>query len=322
MARTIAGVLRGGTSSEYDLSLKTGANILSSLPEDRFDVRDIFIDKRGYWHQRGMSVDPARALSQIDVVLNGLHGGVGEDGTVQRILEQAGIPYTGSRPLASGLSLNKIRARDILKHAGLRIPQSVWFALDDGFPTLDMARSVFSIFGPPYVVKPPSEGASNGIIVADTIAQLPDAIADVLEGFGFALVEQFIRGAQATVAVIEQYRDEDLYALPPALVALPEGDRMLSRQHNDNMSHHYVVPSPFDRGQKKMLTDAAKQAHRALGLSHFSRSDFIVTPNAVYLLETNALPGLYKGAAMPQMLESVGSSVSEFLEHAVSLARA
>ncbi len=78
MARTAVGILRGGTSSEYDLSLKTGAVMLGALPEDRYDMRDIFVDKRGYWHLRGIPADPSRILSQLDVVLNALHGGIGE----------------------------------------------------------------------------------------------------------------------------------------------------------------------------------------------------------------------------------------------------
>src|SRR5277367_6763879 len=96
MTRTIVGVLRGGTSSEYELSLKTGATMLAALPEEHYDTRDIFIDKRGIWHLRGMPVAPHRALQQVDVVLNGLHGGMGEDGTVQRFLDKTGIPYAGA----------------------------------------------------------------------------------------------------------------------------------------------------------------------------------------------------------------------------------
>ena len=95
----MVGVLRGGTSSEYDLSLKTGAAMIAALPEDRFAVRDIFIDRAGVWHVRGIPIAPMRALSQVDVVLNGLHGGVGEDGSVGRVLEHSGVPYAGSRPL-------------------------------------------------------------------------------------------------------------------------------------------------------------------------------------------------------------------------------
>src|SRR3989338_4337184 len=111
MARLSVGILRCGTSSEYDLSLKSCAAMLAALSPDRYDARDIFIDKRGYWHLRGAPVDAARALAQIDVVLNALHGGVGEDCTVQRILELACVPYAGARGQAAALSLNKVRGR-------------------------------------------------------------------------------------------------------------------------------------------------------------------------------------------------------------------
>src|SRR3989338_8932936 len=131
MSRTIVGVLRGGTSSEYDLSLRTGAAMLSSLPEEKYDTRDIFIDKRGYWHLRGTPVTPARALAQVDVVLNALHGGVGEDGSVVRILERAGVPYVGARPSASAMTLNKIRAREALQKANIRMPRAVSFTLSN-----------------------------------------------------------------------------------------------------------------------------------------------------------------------------------------------
>src|SRR3989338_7805591 len=97
MSRTIVGILRGGTSREYNLSLKTGAAMLSALPEEKYDARDILVDKNGVWHSRGIPIDSSRALAQIDVVINGLHGGVGEDGTVQRVLDRAGVAYAGSR---------------------------------------------------------------------------------------------------------------------------------------------------------------------------------------------------------------------------------
>lgn len=315
------GVLRGGTSGEYDLSLKTGAVMLSGLPEDRYDTRDIFIDKRGYWHMRGVPADPARILSQIDVVLNGLHGGVGEDGSVQRMLERAGVPYTGARPLAAAFSLNKIRAREILDKAGVRIPRGMWFSLEDDFTTGEMAKNVFTIIGPPYIVKPPSEGASLGIRIAQALNDLPDAIGDVLDAYGTALIEEFIIGEDATVGIIENFRNEDLYVLPPVHVILPEGSRIYEPHHHAQALAHHAVPSNFSMGQKKLLADAARTAHRALDLSHFSRADFIVTPRAAYLLEVNAIPGLYNGAAFPKMLESVGSSVPEFLEHSIKLAR-
>lgn len=319
MTRTIVGVLRGGTGSEYNLSLKTGAAMMAALPEERYDVRDILIDRAGTWHLRGQPATPARALAQLDVVLNAIHGGIGEDGTVQRMLRRASVPYAGSAPHSSSISLNKIRAREVLGKAGIRMPRAVTFSLDNGLNTAEMARAVFEQFGPPYVVKPPSEGASKGLVVAGTIVELPDSIGDVLDAYGSVLIEEYILGDEASVGVIESFRGEDLYALPPAHVHR-EMRHIHHNLHEMGLLRH-SVPSRFSYGHKLSLENVAKSAHVALGLSHFSRSDLIVTPRAVYLLETNSVPGLYPSATFPAMLESVGSSVREFVEHAVHLAR-
>ena len=320
MVRTSVGILRGGTSSEYELSLKTGAAMLAALPETQYDTRDIFIDKRGYWHLRGIPSDAMRALSQVDVVLNALHGGIGEDGTVQRILERAGVPYAGARPQSAALSLNKIRAREVLQQAGIRMPRAVSFTLGNALSTGEMSQLVFSQFGPPYVIKPAQEGGSNGIRMAMTLLELPDALGDVLDAFGAALVEQYIRGEEASAGVIEDFRGQELYALPPAHVVMPHGARHLQFAHHQEGSLRHNVPSNFSHDQKQAIADLARAAHRALGLSHFSRADIILTPRTAYLLEVNAIPGLYPGASFRPMLESVGSSVQEFLEHAIKLA--
>ena len=146
MARTTVGILRGGTSSEYNLSLKTGAAMMAALPEERYETRDILIDKNGVWYMRGTPVTPARALSQIDVALNALHGGVGEDGTVVRLLQRSGVPFAGARALPSAVALNKILAREILQKAGIRMPRAVIFSLKDNFDTTQMAKMVFDRF--------------------------------------------------------------------------------------------------------------------------------------------------------------------------------
>ena len=320
MSRTIVGVLRGGTSREYNLSLKTGASMLASLPEERYETRDILIDKNGVWHSRGIPMNAPRALAQIDVVLNGLHGGVGEDGTVQRLLRESGVAYAGSRASGAGLSLNKIRARDTLRKAGLRVPRGVSFTLSSGLNTAEMAQTVFSQFGPPYIVKPTSEGASHGIHFAINLHELLDAIGDVLDAYGAALIEQYIQGAEASVGVIEDFRGQEMYVLPPARVIFPAEDKFLTHHVHENATAKYECPSNFTREEKLAIEEMARAAHRALGLSHFSRADIINTRRGPYMLEVNALPGLYAGASLPVMLEAVGSSTGEFLEHAIVLA--
>ncbi len=112
-----------------------------------------------------------------------------------------------------------------------------------------------------------------------------------------------------------------MYALPPARVIYPEEAPFLHFDHHVAGQISHMVPSDFSDMDKKALIDATRAAHRALGLSDFSRADFIVTRRGPYLLEVNALPGLHEHAAFPQMLESVGSSVKDFLMHAIQLAR-
>ena len=319
MVRTIVGVLRGGTSSEYSLSLKTGAAIMNALPEDSYEVRDILIDKKGMWHHRGTPATPVRALAQVDVVLNALHGGVGEDGSVHRILERTGVPYAGARSRSTALALNKALARSALTGAGLRMPAGMSFTLRDGMNTAEMAHALHAVVAPPYIVKPISDGAGTGVRFVKTIIELPDALADVLDIYGAVLAEEYVRGEEATVGVIESFRNEDLYALPPAFVH--RDGLHLERHHHENGTLRHHAPAGFSYNQKQSLMDIAKMAHKTLALSHFSRSDFIVSPSGIYLLEVNTNPGLYEGSSFPVMLGAVGSSVTEFLEHAIKLAR-
>ncbi len=320
MSRTIVGILRGGPSSEYDFSLKSGAAILKTLPEDSYDTRDIFIDKTGLWHSRGMPADPVRALSQVDVIFNALHGGAGEDGTVQRILERVGVAYTGPGPEAAFQSFNKIRAREIFEEAGLVIPQGVSLTISDG-TTGEMARFVFERFGPPYVVKPPTDGSSHNIRYVTSIIELPDAIGDILDLYGSALVEEFLDGEDASVGIMEDFRGQDIYAFPPSHIISPKNSRHIERSHYVDNSLQHIVPSNFTHAEKDLLIDMARKAHIALNLEHFSKADFVLTRRGPYLLEVDSIPTLHESSALSHMLESVGASVGELGQHVLSLAQ-
>lgn len=320
MARTIVGVLRGGTSNEYGVSLKTGAAMMAALPQEHYETRDILIDRGGTWHLRGMPSTPMQALAQLDVALNALHGGIGEDGTVQRILDRAGVPYAGSRALSSGLSLNKIRARELLMSAKLPMPRGVAFSLHNRMHTGEMAEAVFAHFGPPYIVKPPAEGSSHGIRYVPTISGLPQSIGDILDEFGAALVEEYLLGEHVTVGLIENFRNEPVYALTPAHIELPRTARYYNPRDEAERAR-FLVPTRFSHEVKSRLADIAARAHRVLELAHFSDADFVITRRGPYLLEVNASPVLHEEAPFPKMLEAVGSSIREFLEHVIMLAR-
>lgn len=320
MTRTVVGVLRGGPSPEYEVSLKTGTALMNALSEDRYDVRDVFIDRSGAWHLHGRASEPPRVLSQVDVVVNGLHGVYGEDGQVQRVLERSGVPFTGARSSVAALTMHKGRTRDALKNLGILMPRGMAFTPRDAGNSTQLARQVFQQFGPPYVVKPIASGSSVGVVIVTTLNALPDALETALEAYGAVLVEEQIFGREATVGIVDRFREQDHYSLP-AVEIIPKGHTFFDYEAKYGGVCDELCPSTFGQAEKQQLEDAARLAHQSLGLSHYSRSDFIVHPSGrVYFLEINALPGLTEQSLLPKALVAVGSSLPEFAEHLVRLA--
>ena len=318
--QTIVGVLRGGPSKEHEVSLKTGAAILAALPEERFVARDIYIDKKGEWHERGRPISPERALRQLDVALIGLHGEYGEDGEVQKVLERFGVPYAGSDPLGSFFAMHKVLAKEKAREAGLLTPK--YRFIESGEDLEHAARDVIQAFHQPVVVKPVRWGSSVGVSIVGGYEPVLAAIEDIFAlGSDGVLVEELIRGREATAGVVENLRGEALYALPPMEIIPPEGD-FYSYEAKYSGETRLACPATFSRVAMEELTRAAKLMHRMLGLRHYSCSDFIVAPKGVYYLETNTLPGITAVSDLPGELAAVGISLPEFLTHLVDLALA
>jgi len=318
--QTIVGVLRGGPSREHEVSLKTGATMLANLPGERFIARDIYIDKTGQWHDRGRAVSPERILRQVDVVLNGLHGAYGEDGEVQKLLERFGVPYTGADSFGSYLAMHKVMAKTRAEEAGLLTPRFHYIErVSDGEQA---ALLVTRTFHQPVVIKPSGGGSSVGISIVGGYVPIFSAIEKLFaDGAAGVLVEEYIRGKEASAGVVEGLRGEKLYTLPPIEIIPPDGD-FFSYDAKYSGETREVCPGKFSRVVAEELQRAAKVAHRALGLRHYSRSDFIVAPKGIYYLETNSLPGLTIESLMPKSLAVVGIPLPEFFSHLVNLALA
>ena len=164
MNRIRVGVLRGGPSSEYEVSLGTGAIVLQHLPEEKYQPIDVFISKDGIWHVRGIAKDPRAILNSTDVVFNALHGEFGEDGVVQQFLESSCIPYTGPRPLAAGGAMNKVLTKKALLPHGIKVPRHELIEVSD-----ELDRRLFDLFRSfpqPSVTKPLDRGSAVGGAIA------------------------------------------------------------------------------------------------------------------------------------------------------------
>lgn len=316
MHGVVVGVLRGGPSSEHDVSLKTGQAILTNLSPERYTVRDIYIDRAGVWHEKGRPVAPEKVMRSIDVAVLGLHGRYGEDGEVQRLLERHGVAFTGSNHLGSYLAMHKVLAKEKAKEIGLKTPRYQFIESAD--TAHQQIAEVVRTFLQPVIVKPVASGSSVGITLAhghDPIHQAAEALLS--EGSG-VLIEERIQGKEATVGVVEGLRGEAHYALPP--IEIVPADAFFSFDAKYSGKSQEICPGRFSRVTKNQLMKYAKDIHKELGLRHYSRSDFIVSPRGIYYLETNTLPGLTEESLLPKSLAAVGVQFPDFLSHLIDLA--
>lgn len=318
MVRKKVGVLRGGPSSEYEVSLKTGKSVLDNLP-DHYEGLDIFIDKEGTWHYLGAPIKPETLFKKVDVIFNALHGAYGEDGTVQKLLDYFNVPYTGSTTLASAVGMNKVLTKKAYTNFGLKTPIHTLIIKGNNI-SLEVAR-VFKTFPMPAVVKPHNSGSSVGVTVARTLPELENAVYKALDYSDTVVIEEFIPGKEATCGVVDDFRNESVYSLLPVEIRKPLSSAFFDYEAKYGGQSQEICPGNFTAEEKKIIQKMAREAHQALGLRHYSRSDFIIHPRrGVYILETNTLPGLTGESLLPKSLAAVGCSLPAFLDHLLKLA--
>lgn len=319
--KVTVGVLRGGPSSEYDVSLKTGGAVLRHLNQDTYRPIDIFIDKEGVWHVRGRTVTPAQALCQVDVVFNALHGVYGEDGTVQKILASHGVPFTGSGALASAICMNKLSTKERVapyaKEWGLKLARHKVISPSD---LEEDVGGIFSDFPLGAVIKPLTGGSSVGVSIVKSPQSFKEGVIRGLMSAPKVLVEEYIEGREATCGVLEHFRGESLYAMLPIEIIPPSECSFFDYEAKYGGKSQELCPGNFSKVEKRKIEQFARNVHEALGLRHYSRSDFIVGSEGIYFLEVNTLPGLTEASLVPKALRAVGCEFSAFLDHLVGLA--
>ncbi len=324
MAKKKVGVLRGGPSSEHEVSLKTGKSVIDNLSNstfltDKYEILDIFIDRDGVWHYSGVPIKPESLFLKIDVIFNALHGTYGEDGTVQKLLDHFNIPYTGSTALASAVGMNKVLSKKIYNNFKLKTPIQAIISRQDDLSSATV--KIFKTFPMPAVVKPVSGGSSVGTSIAKTLTDLEVAVAEALKYSNSVLIEEFISGKEATCGVVDNFRNEFVYALLPVEIRKPVESAFFDYEAKYSGQSQEICPGNFTEEEKKIIQNMAKEAHNALGLRHYSRSDFIIHPKrGIYILETNTLPGLTSESLLPKSLQAIGCSLPDFLDHLIKLA--
>ena len=345
MKKIRVGVLTGGASAERDISLATGAQIARELPADKYDV--VLLDPLAFMarnpslteEQRaqarallagGARLDPShelpkgleseiasaskalvpatRAINEtgepIDVVLIALHGTWGEDGRIQGLLDTLGLPYTGSGVLASALAMDKVMAKTVLTAAGLDVPKGVVVRTAAG-GDLESARGI----GLPVFVKPVESGSSVGAHIVPGAEDLVPAITDALQYDDRALVEEYLKGTELTVAVIG---NDDLQPLP-VIEIVPKREFFDYHAKYDFGESEEIVPARIPAEVAKRAQDLALRAHRALDCRGMSRTDFVWAGERMVALEVNTIPGMTANSLLPRAAKAAGIPFGQLL---------
>lgn len=296
------GVLMGGPSSEREISLKSGGAVYAALKSLGMDVIAVDILNDDI-KQVALQIDRAG----IKIAFIALHGRFGEDGTIQGLLDNMRIPYTGSGSEASRLALNKIMARKMFIRSGLNIPKA------------DIVTSEFSdklnVDKFPVVVKPATSGSSIGLSIVEKKENLALALSEAFEHDSEVLVEEYIKGRELTVGILEDN--------PLCIIEVIPRNKFFDYQAKYTKGlTEYIVPAKLSSGAYSKIQEAALSAHHALGCRGSSRVDIIAddafTP---FVLEVNTIPGLTENSLLPKAAGAQGISFGQLCVKLLCLAR-
>ncbi|WP_457571401.1 D-alanine--D-alanine ligase family protein [Desulfovulcanus sp.] len=290
-------LIAGGWSSEREVSLNGAREIQKAL--QHLGHETLFFDLSP---QLDLLIQKAK---QSDVAFINLHGSPGEDGTIQTLLEDIGLPYQGSGPKGSFLALNKAVSKHIFINHGLPTPDWSIYTARTAFIPQNLTF--------PLVLKPNTGGSSLGIKIVYSSDELKK-LAHLLNNQEF-LLEQFIPGQELTCGVL------DNQPLPPILIRPQKGTFFDYQSKYDPHGAEEICPAPISKTLTQKLMDMALKAHRVLGLKDYSRTDFIVDKEEnIYILEVNTLPGMTKTSLLPKAAKAFGLSFEELIDKLLSLA--
>lgn len=310
-------VLMGGPSHEHEVSLRSGKKVAKHLHKEKYDVRPILISKEGHWEY-----EPHILANDTDVAFIALHGAYGEDGTVQLMLDAAGIPYTGSSAPVSALAMNKFLSGELFRRRGLAIPLSFLVGKKEWKSERDLVFARMKHYlSFPFVVKPNNSGSSIGVHIVRNWDEFMAAMYDVFSISDNAVVQTYIQGTEVTCGVLDYGWPGSEYALMPTEILPASSDFFDYGAKYDAEGSKEITPARFQDHVLRAIQRVALEAHRAIGASGFSRTDMIVdSRGTIFVLEINTIPGLTEESLLPKAAEVSGISYQELLDRIITAA--
>ncbi|MGD8189609.1 D-alanine--D-alanine ligase [Brevibacillus ginsengisoli] len=293
------GVVMGGISSEREVSLKTGQEMINHLDRSRYEVVPIVIEQR-------TDLIPQVQQAGIDVALLALHGQYGEDGTVQGTLETLGIPYTGSGVLASSLCMNKQLSKLLVKAGGVQTPAGLcWQGMDDYDP------QAVEQLGYPVIVKPNMGGSSIGIQLVHNETELLPAVQEAFNLDQAILIETYLKGTELTCSIV------DGEVLPIIGIRSVHSEWFdYKAKYETGGAEEKVIQLPPVTLQR--VRKAALASYRLLQCKVYARVDMILCQDVPYVLEVNTLPGMTTNSLLPKSAAAAGMSFTQLLDRIIT----
>ncbi len=297
-------VVMGGTSSEREVSLRSGAAVAEALEGLGYDVARVDL---------GSGAEALRALAStpMDVAFLALHGRQGEDGVVQGILEMLGVPYTGSGVMGSALAMDKVKSKELFRLHN--VPTAPYYELSRA--QAESLAELHGSFGFPVVVKPRREGSSVGVTAATNFAELSAAVESALQYDDSVLVERFIHGREVAVGLL------DGRVLGAIEIAPRGGVYDFAAKYTPGMTE-YFMPARLEPTRTRGILNLAERAAQAVGARGAARVDLLVTEGQnEYVLEVNTLPGMTPTSLLPKIAGAAGYDFAGLCEAILSSAR-
>jgi len=291
-------IIYGGPSSESSVSSRSAENVYQALKTKKYNVIKIELTQ---------NIVEDLKRQQIDKVYLITHGSPGEDGSVQGLLELLKIPYTGSGILASALTLDKKKTKEILAYNNLPVLGDMIVSKQDN---IDEKLNNFDLKFP-VIIKPNKEGSSVGIYIAQDKIELKERITQSIKKYDSIMIEEFIKGTEITVGVLEE--NHKFFALP-ILELVPHNDFYdFESKYTDGMTD-FIVPARLSVNLTKKIQKIAESAFKVVGGRSCGRVDFIIKNDKFWILEINSIPGMTSTSDLPQEAKAFGLKFEDLVE--------
>ena len=296
-------VLAGGRSAEREVSLRSGAQVKAALESRGHEVETVDLDRESWDRLRD---------GRFDAVFVALHGRLGEDGTVQGMLELLELPYTASGVLSSALCIDKSLSNSLLRAAGLPVPD--FEELRAGPVEPGLPERLVDTYGLPLVVKPVREGSTIGLTIARDAEQVAEGLVLAGRYDRRILVQRFVAGTEITVGVLATPVVE---VLPTLEITYENETYDYDAKYTAGKSHH-VIPARIPEAARRRAAEVAERAFTLLGCDGLARVDEIVdAAGECWLLELNTVPGLTEVSLFPDAARAAGIEFPELCERLV-----